>query len=62
MMTTRLRFSHHTFSLDLMPRQMTQQDTGWDYLTQLRNVSEPDPNGFVDDFYISQAIDESDRI
>ena len=61
-MTMRLRSNHHTFSMDLLPRALIVEDSGLDYLVPLRCAPEPDPESFVDDFYITPGVDDSDRI
>jgi hypothetical protein len=51
------RYSHPTYSNDLLPRAMVVEDSPEPYLDQLIHASDPDPDGFADTFTISQAVE-----
>lgn len=48
------------FSTDLMPVELIRKDSPDDLLSRLRNVDDPQPNEFVENFYIEQAVGVSD--
>ena len=54
------RFTGSVFSMDLLPAELSRKETGYDLLTRLRNVDDPKPNEFVDDFYIEQGVEPVD--
>lgn len=54
------RFSHPVYAMDLLPWQLCVPESANDLLTRLRNVDDPKPNEFVDDFYIEQGVEPVD--
>jgi hypothetical protein len=56
------RYSHHTYSTDLLPRALVVEDLPHDLLTGLRNVADPDANAFVEDFMLTPAPADCERI
>lgn len=56
-----LRFTGAVFSTDLMPVELIRKDSPNDLLSGLRNVDDPQPNEFVETFYLSPAPVDCDR-
>ena len=45
--------------MDLLPTGLVYPDSPNDLLSGLRNVDDPQPNEFVENFYIEQAVEAS---
>ena len=53
------RFRHPVMSSDLLPRTLSYPDSPDDLLAPLLNSDDPQPNEFVDDFFIEVAPNAS---